>query len=140
MPPPQPFEFITVSGKNIKGDAVTRKRVRSRAQADYRRRNPPAPKAPLQLDLDVREWLQALSHDAAKQQSRNKNIANKNLSVCTHGVTSQAPSPFERSGSGVFQILSRPERQRAEALWNHCLSQTLSTFFFNSKTFTNTKD
>jgi hypothetical protein len=37
----QNWEFISVTGGNLRGDAPTRRRVRSHAMADYRRRNPP---------------------------------------------------------------------------------------------------
>lgn len=117
----QPFEFVPVSGTNIRGDAATRRRVRSRAQADYRRKNPPAPKTALNDHFDVGQWLRVLSHDtsvigptelraprAAAQRSASSNSTIARL------------SPFEQKGSDVFQLLSTAERNRAQILWQHC--------------------
>lgn len=116
----QPFEFISVSGTNVKGDAATRKRVRSRAQADYRRKNPPPPK-PLKASFDIGEWMQVVSRDA--QSVRPNLYAQRIAQMCetpsSDGTVSRSPSPFERSGSDVFQLMTPIERKRAQMLWQH---------------------
>ncbi|UKZ81556.1 hypothetical protein TrVFT333_009328 [Trichoderma virens FT-333] len=119
------FEFITVSGTNLRGDTETRRRVRSRAQADYRRRNPPPPRNALTVDLDVGSWLQALSRDAALRPQRGDPIplglrfaspqANEMMQINLEGLR-----PIDgREGAGIFLLVPPDQRPRARELWNH---------------------
>ncbi|OAA55125.1 hypothetical protein ISF_08046 [Cordyceps fumosorosea ARSEF 2679] len=125
----QAFEFISVSGKNIKGDAVTRKRVRSRAQADYRRKNPPPPRLALTHELDVGEWLQVVSRDAKKVGSGQliSQRAGRQRPTCD-GVASPRPPPFDHGGADIFQLMGPEERKRAQVLWQHLYGGTCVVF------------
>ncbi|KAJ6780148.1 hypothetical protein PWT90_01964 [Aphanocladium album] len=129
----QPFEFISVSGTNIKGDAATRKRVRSKAQADYRQKNAPAPKPALKDKFDVGEWLQVVSHDASGIKSRQCAYSRSQTppSTSSEGAISRSPSPFERSGSDVFQLMSPAERKRAQMLWQHLFKSMVEIGFLD---------
>lgn len=119
------FEFITVSGTNIGGDTETRRRVRSRAQADYRRRNPPPPRNALTVDLDVGSWLQALSRDAALRPQHGGPVplglrptlqVNETMQMNPTGI-----DPIGgRDGAGIFLLVPQDQRPRARQLWNHC--------------------
>ncbi|KAH0496028.1 hypothetical protein TgHK011_009546 [Trichoderma gracile] len=118
------FEFIRVSGTNIRGDSETRRRVRSRAQADYRRRNPPPPRNALTIDLDVESWLQSLSRDAALSPDRfaplpvalqptSQAVVQSQTSVAEYDISDG------RDGAGIFLLIPRDQRPRARQLWNH---------------------
>lgn len=116
------FEFITVSGTNIRGDTETRRRVRSRAQADYRRRNPPPPRNALTVDLDVGSWLQALSRDAALRPQLGEPApldlqqVNETIQINPAGQDLIGG----REGAGIFLLVPSDQRPRARQLWNHC--------------------
>ncbi|KAL6872179.1 hypothetical protein J3F83DRAFT_638975 [Trichoderma novae-zelandiae] len=118
------FEFITVSGTNIRGDSETRRRVRSRAQADYRRRNPPPPRNALTIDLDVGSWLQALSRDAAPRPEHHAHlpVALRSTSQASETIE-MSPTEHDltdgRDGAGIFLLIPPDQRSRARQLWNH---------------------
>ncbi|KAL6787438.1 hypothetical protein V8C43DRAFT_276626 [Trichoderma afarasin] len=115
------FEFITVSGTNIRGDTETRRRVRSRAQADYRRRNPPPPRNALTVDLDVGSWLQALSRDATLRPQLGEPApldlqqVNETIQINPAGQDLIGG----REGAGIFLLVPSDQRPRARQLWNH---------------------
>ncbi|TFB00597.1 hypothetical protein CCMA1212_007554 [Trichoderma ghanense] len=116
------FEFITVSGTNIRGDSETRRRVRSRAQADYRRRNPPPPRNALVTDLDVGSWLQALSRDAALRPEQYAPLPVASTSQVSETIQVN-PAEYDimdgRDGAGIFLLIPPDQRPRARQLWNH---------------------
>ncbi|KAL6872457.1 hypothetical protein HDV57DRAFT_505239 [Trichoderma longibrachiatum] len=118
------FEFITVSGTNIRGDSETRRRVRSRAQADYRRRNPPPPRNALTVDLDVASWLQTLSRDAALRSDQYAPLPVALQPTPQAGESLQkSPAEYDltagRHGASVFSLIPQDQRPRARQLWNH---------------------
>lgn len=120
------FEFITVSGTNIRGDTETRRRVRSRAQADYRRRNPPPPRNALTVDLDVGSWLQALSRDATLRPQHGEPVPLDLQSASSQANEMMQLNPAGnnliggREGAGIFLLVPSDQRPRARELWNHC--------------------
>ncbi|KAK4073217.1 transcriptional regulator family: Fungal Specific TF [Trichoderma aggressivum f. europaeum] len=119
------FEFITVSGTNIRGDTETRRRVRSRAQADYRRRNPPPPRNALTVDLDVGSWLQALSRDATLRPQHGEPVPLDLQSASSQANEVMRLNPAGqdliggREGAGIFLLVPSDQRPRARELWNH---------------------
>ncbi|KAL7934760.1 hypothetical protein V8C35DRAFT_301779 [Trichoderma chlorosporum] len=119
------FEFITVSGANLRGDTETRRRVRSRAQADYRRRNPPPPRNALTIDLDVGSWLQALSRDAVLGPRQGASVPLDLRSAPSQAnemmqLTPAGPDLMEgREGAGIFSLVPADQRPRARELWSH---------------------
>ncbi|KAL7947636.1 hypothetical protein V8C42DRAFT_318341 [Trichoderma barbatum] len=123
--PRQQFEFIAVSGTNLRGDTDTRRRVRSQAQADYRRRNPPPPRNALTIDLDVGLWLQAVSHDdaALRPQGDPMSLRSRPMLSQANEVMPINPVGFDsidrRDGAAIFLLVSPEQRPRARELWNH---------------------
>lgn len=119
------FEFITVSGTNIRGDAETRRRVRSRAQADYRRRNPPPPRNALTIDLDVGSWLQTLPRGPAPglgfRPSMPLRLHSSSQTNELIPMNTAVLDPLDRrDGVDVFTLIPPDQRRRARQLWNHC--------------------
>ncbi|KAH8128136.1 hypothetical protein LI328DRAFT_164264 [Trichoderma asperelloides] len=120
----QQFEFISVSGTNIRGNAETRRRVRSRAQADYRRRNPPPPRNALTVDLDVGSWLQALSREAATRpphqalESAGMQPVLQSTEMMQINTNEFGPISADNSAS-IFELVPADQRPRARQLWNH---------------------
>lgn len=115
------FEFICVSGTNIRGDASTRKRVRSRAQADYRRRQNPSPKPALYQDFDVAEWLRAVSKEstiASKPSSKAMTETKRKISLSQRSSVSHVP--FANGQSKPFALMDPAQLRRVQALWAHC--------------------
>ncbi|KAL7917854.1 hypothetical protein ACQKWADRAFT_305755 [Trichoderma austrokoningii] len=120
----QQFEFISVSGTNIRGNAETRRRVRSRAQADYRRRNPPPPRNALTVDLDVGSWLQSLSSEAAPRPPHQEPESLGMQPVLQAGEMMQIDTnEFDAIGAensaNIFALVPADQRPRARQLWNH---------------------
>lgn len=118
-----------MSGQNIRGNAETRRRVRSRAQADYRRRNPPPPRNALTVDLDVGSWLQALSNEVAPR-SPHEGLEPLGMQPVVQPVVQTGemmqmdtndfgPTSAENSVN-IFALVPADQRPRARQLWNHC--------------------
>jgi hypothetical protein len=98
---PQPnFEFISVSGNNLRGDRVTRRRVRSHAQADYRRRNPPPPQQARTVELDVTPLLDGSLPSATRPP----------------GLL----TPLDASWSDPFGTFPVDRSHKSRELWSHC--------------------
>ncbi|PON24486.1 hypothetical protein TGAM01_v206818 [Trichoderma gamsii] len=117
------FEFISVSGTNIRGNAETRRRVRSRAQADYRRRNPPPPRNALTVDLDVGSWLQALSDEVAPRSPHEALEPGMQpvlqSSEMIHMDTNEFNPISAENSANIFALVPADQRPRARQLWNH---------------------
>ncbi|KAK1238827.1 hypothetical protein MKX08_005888 [Trichoderma sp. CBMAI-0020] len=123
------FEFISVSGTNIRGNAETRRRVRSRAQADYRRRNPPPPRNALTVDLDVGSWLQALSDETAPRPPHEGLEPSGMQPVVQTGEmmhmhTNEFGPIGTENSANIFALVPADQRPRARQLWNHWLRIT----------------
>ena len=115
------FEFICVSGTNIRGDAATRKRVRSRAQADYRRRQNPAPKPTLHQEFDVAEWVRVVSQENAITSKPSSNATAKTISKIPSSPRGSASHvPFASDQSNPFALMAPAQLKRARLLWAHC--------------------
>lgn len=127
----QQFEFISVSGTNIRGNAETRRRVRSRAQADYRRRNPPPPRNALTVDLDVGSWLQALSpHQEPESLGMQPPLQTGEITQIN--TTEYDPISADNSAN-IFSLVPADQRPRARQLWNHrSYFPTCPSFFIPS--------
>lgn len=128
------FEFISVSGTNIRGSAETRRRVRSRAQADYRRRNPPPPRNALTVDLDVGSWLQALSGETAPRPPLERLEPSEMQPVLqTSEIMQMDTHEFDHIGAensaNIFALVPADQRPRARQLWNHCLYSLTGQLF-----------
>jgi hypothetical protein len=117
------FEFIPVVGNNLRGDQTTRRRVRSHAQADYRRRNAPAPRRPLHVELDLApllslpqqhtQQLPATEEPAATSEPSNQNDIIQSASIRPLSVR-------DVGRTDVFGLLPENQRRRARLLWDHC--------------------
>ncbi|EGR46297.1 uncharacterized protein TRIREDRAFT_110323, partial [Trichoderma reesei QM6a] len=128
------FEFITVSGTNIRGDSETRRRVRSRAQADYRRRNPPPPRNAITIDLDVGSWLQTLSRDAALRPAQYAPLPVTSQSTLQAGETFQMSTAEHVYGGGCVIFKSMIEIGYLDILRGSAsLTQMLSSSAWHRK-------
>lgn len=119
--PQTQFEFICVSGTNIRGDASTRKRVRSRAQADYRRRQNPAPKPALYQDFDVSGWLRVVSKESAiASKPSPKAMSETKSKITSRQRSSVSPVPFANGQTKPFALMDPAQLKRVQSLWAHC--------------------
>jgi hypothetical protein len=123
-----------VSGTNLRGNAETRRRVRSRAQADYRRRNPPPPRNALTVDLDVGSWLQSLSSETAigppheALESSEMQVVPQANEMIQMDINEFGPVGAENSAN-IFALVPADQRPRARQLWNHCSFSSSSLMF-----------
>ncbi|KAL2869752.1 uncharacterized protein BJX67DRAFT_391757 [Aspergillus lucknowensis] len=113
--PPSRFEFITVAGSNVAGDDATRRRVRSHAMADYKRRTAqPRRKENETIELDVSPLLDGslvpTTVPAPRETSREQPIALHTANPMTL-LGADRSDPF-----GTFPINGT---YRSRQLWDH---------------------
>lgn len=96
------FEFINASGPGLHGDAETRRRVRSHAQADYRRQVQ-HPQRHRYIEIDISPLLDGSLRSRAP------------VAVLTPGPA----SILNASRSDPFAAFDVPDNQRARLLWDH---------------------
>lgn len=127
-----------MSGTNIRGNAETRRRVRSRAQADYRRRNPPPPRNALTIDLDVGSWLQVLSREAAPRlphqglESSGVQQLVPQTSEMMHISTNELGPTSAENCASFFALVPADQRPRVRQLWNHCSCSPARQIFLDA--------
>jgi hypothetical protein len=113
LPGQNNFQFITVSARNLRGDAETRRRVRSHAQAEYRRRNPPPPPRLMTVELDVTPLLDG------SLQSMNAPGAPAARSMHVSPAAGP-PTLREASRSDTLGRFNVERNNRSRLLWDHC--------------------
>lgn len=111
------FEFISVVGDNVAGDAATRRRVRSHAMVDYRRRTAkPKRKETIAIEFDTNPLLQG---SASLPLPFSPPLHEKQQS-CTDGSVALAPlSMLDASRSDPFETFPIDRDRRARRLWDH---------------------
>ncbi|KAL2796677.1 hypothetical protein BJX66DRAFT_335661 [Aspergillus keveii] len=122
------FEFITVSGNNVAGDDTTRRRVRSHAMADYKRRTTqPKGSKNHTVELDVTPLLDG------SLQSTNSVL---HTARTEQGLMLRGPSPtslldtYRSDPFGTFPINGT---HRSRQLWDHMYDGTCPMFRTMSK-------
>jgi hypothetical protein len=118
------FEFITVSGNNVAGDDTTRRRVRSHAMVDYKRRSTqPKESQNHTIELDVTPLL-----DGSLQPT----AAGLHAVDPEQSLVSRGPSPaslldtYRSDPFGTFPINGT---HRSRQLWDHSeLLKSRNTF------------
>ncbi|KAJ0415224.1 hypothetical protein BJY00DRAFT_317985 [Aspergillus carlsbadensis] len=117
------FEFISVSGNNVAGDDTTRRRVRSHAMVDYKRRTTqPKEKQNNTIELDVTPLL-----DGSLQSSDPELLAgNPRQSLVLRGPSPASLLDTYRSDPfGAFPINGT---HRSRQLWDHMYDGTCPMF------------
>ncbi|RDW57455.1 hypothetical protein BP6252_13793 [Coleophoma cylindrospora] len=107
------FEFITVSGPQLKADPETQKRVRSHAQTDYRRRNP-YPRHQISVQLDT-----ALLERPTQTSS---------LCGSEHLMTPGPITLLDASRSDPFSTFNIDRSSRSRRLWDHVYDGSCAKF------------
>ncbi|RAH71420.1 uncharacterized protein BO66DRAFT_470562 [Aspergillus aculeatinus CBS 121060] len=120
------FEFISVVGDNVAGDAATRRRVRSHAMVDYRRRTAkPRRKETIATEVDTNPLLQG---SASLPLPFSPPLHEKQQS-CTDGSVALAPlSMLDASRSDPFGTFPIDTDRRTRRLWDHMYDGTCSMF------------
>ncbi|OJJ95706.1 hypothetical protein ASPACDRAFT_1859941 [Aspergillus aculeatus ATCC 16872] len=120
------FEFISVAGDNVAGDAATRRRVRSHAMVDYRRRTAkPKRKETTSIEIDTSPLLQG---SASLPLLCSPSLHGKQQS-CTDGSIALAPlSILDASRSDPFGTFPIDRDRRTRRLWDHMYDGTCSMF------------
>ncbi|RDW58468.1 hypothetical protein BP5796_12398 [Coleophoma crateriformis] len=107
------FEFITVSGSQLKGDPETQKRVRSHAQTDYRRKNP-YPRRQISVQLDT-----SLLDRPTQMPS---------LCGSGHLMTPGPTTLLDASRSDPFSTFNVDRSSRSRRLWDHVYDGSCAKF------------
>lgn len=118
------FQFITVSATNLRGDAATRRRVRSHAQADYRRRNPPPPPRPLTVELDATPLLDGSLQGRHGPVFQHPQYTTQGQAAgpSMPGLTAAGPLTVrDASRSDTLGKSTVDRNHRSRLLWDHCM-------------------
>ncbi|PYI35699.1 hypothetical protein BP00DRAFT_442487 [Aspergillus indologenus CBS 114.80] len=120
------FEFIAVAGDNVAGDAITRRRVRSHAMVDYRRRTAkPKRKETTSIEVDTSSSLQG---SVLSPLGSSPSLQEKQQS-CTDGSVAVAPLPMlDASRSDPFGTFPIDRDRQTRRLWDHMYDGTCSMF------------
>ncbi|KAJ4854164.1 uncharacterized protein T069G_11143 [Trichoderma breve] len=110
--PAKEFEFIVLSGDETGRDRETQRRVRSVAQANYRRQHP-YKRRQTTVDLDVTPLLDGTIHSSNAGPSQ---------------VLPRSMSILDASRSDPFQSFGFGDNRRAHRLWDHMYDGTCPKF------------
>jgi hypothetical protein len=132
------FQFISVSGTHLRGDEDTRRRVRSHAQADYRRRvkrsTLPALPAPLpsiapatDLSAFAATWRPSDPSLHSSNNGYSSGLGAFDTSSVPESLALAPTSPREALREDVYGLLPGNRLRRSQLLWDHC---TVFFFFF----------
>ncbi|KAH8649322.1 hypothetical protein BX600DRAFT_474933 [Xylariales sp. PMI_506] len=132
----QRLEFIAVSGDALRGNAHTRRRVRSHAQSDYRRRNPPAPPPPrpsLTFELDTTSLEICSQQNRARTCSASNEARSRLVSqeiVRTSSAIAQTGLMARQDAIQLDGLRISPESSGAHSsrLWDHLYNGTCFMF------------
>ncbi len=143
--PEQSWEFITVTGENLGGDAATRRRVRSHVVAHSRRRNPPCRRAKT-FELNITPLLEGSLQDVPNPLIQTEAVLqgdgsmdmqlyssgsrdlDRREGMCSSMSGFVCPGPatlLDASRSDPFGTFPIDRSRRSRELWDHCKGENL---------------